>query len=115
MTAADTETAVVTGITEEQLVALQAGGWGDDDTGSPGWERDMKAGGGERMSQWIFPSNFVSGPRWIANSRDEGVRLNTLDEALTWCDEQAGGRKPAEAGSATKQEDRFAQWAGGGG
>ena len=113
MTATDTaETAVVTGITEEQLTVLQAGGWGDDDTGEPGWEREFEAG--ERMSQWIFP-NFVSAPRWIANSRDEGVRLNTLDEALTWCDEQAGGRKPAEAGSATKQEDRFAQWAGGGG
>ena len=114
MTATDTATAeaAVTGITDEQLTALQSGGWGDNDAALlPAWKREFE--NGERMFQWIFPSNFVSGPRWIADSRGEGVRLNSLDEALAWCDERAGGGEPAEAGSATKQEDRFALLAGG--
>ena len=105
----DTE-AAVTGITDDQLTALQAGGWRDDDdegTGVPGWKRFVKVGDGEWEDQLIFPSAFAG---WNADcdAKDDIWRA-TFDEALAWCDERVGGDKPAKAGSATKQEDRFAR------
>ena len=114
-----TDAAVVTGVTEEQLTALVEGRWRDapgvsDDDGMPGWDRDLDGDGGS-VHQWIFPflSYFVSGVRWSANSNAESgggnVFVNSLDEALSWCDERAAGRKSDEEGSATKQENLFAQ------
>ena len=123
MTTAKTDTAVVTGVTEEQLTALVEGQWqDDDDLDTPRWERAVVVGGEDMwMFQWIFP--FIaadgSGVRWTANSGgthsgNEHVFVNSLDEALSWCDERAGDRKPAAAGSVTKQENRFAELAAGG-
>ena len=119
MTAADTATAeaAVTGITDEELSALQAGGWGDTDANTPGWRREVKRGRRGRR-QRIFPVIGGGGHAfvWNAESRRsdseyEHVWLNSLDEALVWCDERVGGREPAKAGSATEQEDRFARLA----
>ena len=114
MTATTTDTtAAATGITEEQLVALQAGGWDDDGHGTPGWERAVETDDGGRADQLVFPCAFGG---WDANANSyvgDVIRQVTFDEALAWCDKQAGGRKPAKAGSATKQEDRFPRWAEG--
>ena len=100
-----TAAAAVTGISDQQLAALIEGGWRDDRTGTPGWEREMKAADGERMSQWMYPfRTYVTA--WHAG---EDVRWDSLDEALAWCDEQARGAKPAKPAPATKQENRFAR------
>ena len=114
MTATDTASAA-TGITEEQLTALVEGRWQDaPDNGKPGWNRDLD-GDGEIVHQWLFPFNAPDDPgvRWSANSSgthsgSRHVFVNSLDEALAWCDQRAGGSKPDEEGSATKQEEGFA-------
>ena len=112
MAAADTATeAAVTGISDQELVALIAGGWRDDDTDTPGWKRAVKVGGGKRMRQRVFAPAFAYGNGWKADSEGKVVWRDSLDEALDWCDEQAGGAKLAEPGSATEQEDRFARLA----
>lgn len=104
----DTE-AAVTGITDEQLAVLQSGGWSDDGTDSPGWKRVTEVDDGGWVDQLIFPSVFAG---WNADSDGEDdIWRGSLDEALAWCDERAGGAKPAAPGSATKQEDRFARLA----
>ena len=109
MTATGTA-AAVTGITDDQLVVLQAGGWDDDDDSvTPGWVREVKAESGERTRQRMFLLLFAYGPRWNAYSGGEDIWRSSLDDVLVWCDEQTGGGEPAEAGSATKQEDRFAR------
>ena len=108
-----TATAVITGISDEQLAALQNGGWRDDRIGHPGWKRDVEVGDGRWMIQQVFPSHDGT---WscLCNGFDRRWQFDlTFDGALAWCDEQVGGCKPAKAGSATKQEDRFAQRAGG--
>ena len=102
-----TAEAAVTGITEEQLAALQRGGWGDNDAILPGWKREVKVGNGDWENQWIFPSVFTGWNAVSTNGEDDIWQVG-FDEALAWCDNLAGGRKPAEAGSVTKQEDRFA-------
>ena len=128
MTAADTATAAeaaTLGISDEQLTALRSRGWGDYDTvdGRPGWERAVEIDDGKEMSQWVFPSitgGWMSGwmfpaplpycpPQRNADTEGEVRWWNNFDEMLDSCDERAGGRKPAKPGSATKQEDRFAQ------
>ena len=112
MTAATaTDAAAATGITDDQLVVLQAGGWDDDDgsDGTPGWVREVKAESGERTLQRMFVLLFAYGPRWNAYSGGENIWRSSLDDVLVWCDERGGGAEPAEAGSATKQEDRFAR------
>ena len=109
MTAADTAAAeaAVTGITDQELTALRAGGWDDDGTSTPGWSREVKVGDGEWEDQLIFPSIFTG---WDADCGDEDdIWRATLDEVLACCDERVGDAKPAEEGSATKQEDRFAR------
>ena len=127
MTATDTEAAEITGITDQELVALQAGRWGDDRTYTPGWERRVKEEDGGWMLQRVFLSttdsgwmsqhmSHVSAPsasQRISNFEGQINWWNRLDEALAECDKLAGGRKPDEEGSATKQEDIFAQQAGG--
>ena len=100
--------AAVTGISDQELAALIEGGWRDDRTDTPGWERAVKVGGGRRMRQKVFAPAFAYGNGWKADSEGEVVWRDSLDQALAWCDEQAGDRKPAEPGSATEQEDRFA-------
>ena len=109
--------AAVTGITDQELTALRAGGWDDDLTDTPGWKRFMKAGDGEWAHQLIFPSflgwNAGGNAGWTANTDGEEECLNTFDEALARCNERAGGFA-FEPGSATKQEDRFTRMAAGG-
>ena len=111
MTAADTATAEaeITGITDQQLDALRSGGWHDDNHHySPSWvrriEEDVRE---ERLLQKVFPSYVAS--KWYGNSDWEGAEFGSLDKAIAWCNERAGDHKPAEPGSATKQEDRFAR------
>ena len=108
MTATDTAAAeTAAGITDQQLTALQAGGWGDDGGAEPGWEREAEAkDGGGRVRQRVWP--LPAWGRWYANSGDDRTGADVFDEALAWCDEQAGGRKSDKTGSATKQENRFA-------
>ena len=126
MTAAtDTAAAAVTGITDQQLTALQAGRW-DDDAHSiwPGWERavgeeDEDGGVFQRLylsttdsgwtSQHASHAGVPSASQKISNFEGQLNWWNSLDEAVAECDKLAGGRKPAEEGSATKQEDRFAK------
>ncbi len=109
-----TETATIAGITDEQLAALIAGRWEDDYSGTPGWERwvtDDDNGGRRLVHQWMFPSYYRPG-EWNMSSGGEETWIDTLDEALKWCDNQAGNReiKPPSS-TATKQEERFARWA----
>ena len=122
MTAATATDAAVTGVTEEQLVVLVGGRWQDSpDNGMPGWHRNLD-GDGEIVYQWLFPAPAPDDPgvvRWNAKSGSpesggEQVFVNSLDEALAWCDGRAAGRKPVKAASATKQEDRFARIAAAG-
>ena len=128
MTATDTA-AAVTGITNEQLAALQNGGWRDGDgVDTPGWgrmledeaEADAEGEDGGQV-QLVYP---VDDGRWetehrvftdIASDSRQNMKIesqfnwwNSLEEALAGCDELAGDRKPAKPGSATEQEDRFA-------
>lgn len=56
MTAEDTAAAEITGITDQELAALQSGGWSDDRTDTPGWRRDVEVGDGEWVYQLIFPA-----------------------------------------------------------
>ena len=80
-----TETAAIAGVTEEQLEALIGGGWVDKAGGTPGWERIATVyGRRRRVNQCVFPSH--SRPEWVADS--DGVRewLDSLEEALRWCD-----------------------------
>ena len=103
----------VTGITDQELTALVEGGWCDAASGLPRWGRMVEAGDGERIDQRVFPSIFAG---WSASSYGENEFSQgglTFDGALAWCDERAGGRKPAKPGSATKQEDHFPRWPAG--
>ena len=120
MTATDTA-AAVTGVTEEQLTALVEGQWQDADLlDTPRWKRALVGGKDKWMFQDIYPFNAAdgSGVRWNADSGsrsgDEHIIVNSLDEALSWCDQWAAGRKSVKPGSATKQENRFALLAAGG-
>ena len=118
MTATDTAAAAVTGVTEEQLTALQAGRWQDyENLDTPCWKRAVVVGGKDR---WLFQeiTPFIaadgSSVRWSADSGGshsggDHIDVNSLDEALSWCDQYAAGRLTEEEGSATKQEDRFAR------
>ena len=109
MTATDTATATAAGITEEELAALQAGGWDDYGTDSPCWEREVRAESGEWTLQRVFPFIYERVSRWDANSDGETANFrNGIGEALAWCDKKVGGAKPDKPGSATEQEDRFA-------
>ena len=95
---------MVEGITDEELALLVEGGWFDDYTGTPGWGRTVKDEDGKEMWQSVLPS--PSRPGWWAGGEE---LVDSLDEALSWCDDRAAGYKilPAE-GTATKQEERFA-------
>lgn len=102
---------VVTGITDEQLEALVGGGWEDDRTSTPGWERWVLVGGedGEQrqVRQGVFPSFVRSEWNAVFNPR-ESTWVDSLDEALKWCDDRAEAYEIAPLkGTATKQEDRF--------
>ena len=116
MTAESAVAVAVTEITDQESAALIEGGWRDDDLDTPGWEREVKNESGGWVSQWVYPRAWPSSVRskWFANSGGEGEWMSTFDEAMSWCDKRAGGGEPAEPGSATKPEDRFARWAGGG-
>ena len=110
--AADTAAAAaICGISDQQLVALNDGGWGDDG-GRPGWKREVTAQDGGRMWQRIWALRDWG--IWYAKSGGDTTWADGFDKALAWCDERTWGRKPAEPGSATKQEDRFAELAAGG-
>ena len=109
-----TETAAP-GITDQELAALILGGW-DDHPSRPQWERRVKVGKHE-MLQHVGPMPTYG--KWRAESplkgmiarhfgHRGGVRADTLDEVLAWCDEQTRGRKPDKPGTATKQEHHFA-------
>lgn len=115
-----TETAAITGITEEQLETLIAGRWFDSVGGAPGWERKIAVewidGWGEpgtrRTMQWVYPA---AGGEWMAHFDNERLYASSLEDALRWCDSRAEGNKIAPSGrSATRQEDRFARLAGNG-
>ena len=108
MTAADTETAAaVTGITDDQMSALRRGGWHDDDSDTPGWRREA-IDGDKWVTQWVFPSFFDCDSRWNADSDGGSEWVRNFEEAMKVCDGLANGY-PSGAGTATKQEDRFAR------
>ena len=122
MTATDTA-AEITGITDQQLTALQAGGWDDDSVeGPPIWKRVMEPEDGEQMVQWVRwdPTTWASiwsaamdappsGPSQNADFGGELHLWSNFDVMLAGCDEKARGLKPVTQGEATKQEDSFAQ------
>ena len=101
-----TAAAAVCGITDQQLAALQSGGWRDDVTDTPGWQRLMETSAGGLVSQMVRPDGDS---KWYAYSGlgSRSPLLNSFEEVLAWCDEWAGELVP-KAGTATKQEDRFA-------
>ena len=103
---AATGPAAVTGITEEELAALLNGDWEDDPhTDDPCWQRYVMGVG----EQHVFPSKVGGG--WTARHLNrEFEYTDTLDAALTWCDNRTEGNKIAEERLATKQEDRFTRW-----
>lgn len=113
-----TTAAPVTGITEE-LGALIAGGWEDDDSDSSGWMRRLLNGDwdgdvdGRRIRQRVFPASDSLG--WIASIECEmrkNTWVNSLEEALKWCEDRTENYKVVSAySSAAKQEDRFAKLA----
>ena len=107
MTATDTETAVICGITDDQLSALRRGGWHDDDSDTPGWRREA-LDGDKWVTQWMFPSFFDCDSRWNADSDGGSEWVRNFEEAMKVCDGLANGY-PSGAGTATKQEDRFAR------
>ena len=109
MTAKDAA-AEITGITDEQLTALQNGGWNDDSTNTPGWRRALKVEGGGWVFQWIGPVYFFSSSEWKADSQGKNTWWNTFEEALAWCDERTRGGVPEAApeDTTTKQETLFA-------
>ena len=106
--AAITAETAITGITDQQLATLNEGGWRDDYVGLPGWTREFES------IPWMQETYQSVDGRWNAHSCGAVSWWNSFDEALAWCDRRAGDRKPAKAGSATKQEDRFVRMAAGG-
>ena len=103
--------AEITGISDAQLTELTAGGWSDDSSVTPGWRREVKdAALGEEEWQSVFPS--IIHPGWKARFGPwGGTNTGSLEEALRWCDNQVGNGEVLSAdGSATKQEERFANW-----
>ena len=118
MTTAETAAAAVTGVTEEQLTALVEGRWQDyENLDTPCWKRAVVVGGKDR---WIFQeiTPFIaadgSSVRWDADSGGthsggEHICVNSLDEALAWCDQRAVSLEIDDKGTATKQENRFAR------
>lgn len=115
-------TETITGVSEEQLTALTAGRWVDDDTNTPGWERWMTVidedGERWRVRQWVFPAYIRNGWHVIAETedKDEEERLagqtDTLEEALMLCDNWADSNEIERPSvSATLQEHRFTEWA----
>ena len=103
-------TETITGITEEELAALTAGEWFDDDSVTPGWKRWVKDSEGEEFRQSVFPS--LIRPGWRAHyGMWRSASADRLGEALTWCDSQVGDSEIVSAeGRATRQERRFAEW-----
>ena len=117
MTATDTAAAAVTGITEEQLAALQDGGWCDTHSVStPGWRRDFVAVLSEDDAELVWQQVWLSDcGRWFASSKGEtAVFHDSLEKMLAWCDDRAGDAKPtfpAKPSPPTKQEALFARMA----
>ena len=103
-----TEEAAICGVTDQQLATLNEGGWRDDYVGLPGWTREFES------IPWMQETYQSVDGRWNAHSCGAVSWWNSFDEALAWCDRRAGGRKPAKAGSDTKQEGRFVRLAAGG-
>ena len=114
-----TEAAVkVEGITSEQLKRLRDGGWQDDFTNSPGWERHFGGVGeeGGYVRHWVFLGWDYpgEGDRWCASVGGSGPRdynidtwTDSLDKALGLCDPPPGlEMKPAER-DCTYQAERF--------
>ena len=103
--------AAAAGITDEQLAALQAGGWDDADADTPGWQRFMDTSTGGWISQAMYTDDDF---KWyaLAGFAHRSPLLDSFEEVLAWCDEWAGELVP-KAGAATKQEDRFAELAAG--
>ena len=109
-------TAAIAGISDEQLAALVAGRWVDDTNYAlPAWERrilfDDEDGGGGRRREWQQVYPFLTGHRWHATSGPrEKTCADSLEEALKWCEDRAGNYEIAPPfGTATKQEERFAE------
>ncbi len=103
-----TETAVVVGVSDEQLELLIEGRWFDDDGRTPGWQRWIESSDGEKKRQLVCPLAIG----WMADFGDMGEEHDSLDEALAWCDTWAVTYKilPVE-GIISKQEERFAEFA----
>ena len=73
----------------------------------------MKVVDGDDINQFLWTS--ASAPHWVAYTDDEWTYVDSLEDALEWCDEQADGYEiERPSGSATKQEDRFVRQTGSG-
>ena len=96
------------GVSDNQMKTLIGGQWVDDFWSLPGWERQMTDGDGKVIKQCVWAT--LSNPLWNADSGDKKVWVDSLDEALQWCDNQVGNniiKRPV--GTATRQAGRFAK------
>ena len=108
----------ITGVTDEQLSLLVEGKWFDWDTtsNSPCWMRWVLVEDGKEDAEGrIWQRISCDGFRWWARvAPNVGLAYaDNLDNGLTQCDDWAGTKEIATPeGEATKQEERFARWAG---
>lgn len=103
----------IMGVSDEQLAALNRGRWEDAGVSKskPAWQRLVASeeDDGRGTHQWVT-TGFFSPDKWQATSGGvkEDAWFDSLDDALKWCDDKAGGNKILVSYKpATRQEDRF--------